>query len=167
MADAKLADLTEDTAPLFDDWFYKVVNAGTSGSDRKVKLGNLLRSLRGQAYVATDQSTTSDTFTDLATVGPQVTVTTGTSALLLATAEIYNTTTGGVMGIAVSGATTRAAAEDYTSATSLIGTAANTIIIVAELTGLTAGSNTFTCKYKRRGAAGTPHFLERQLIVIP
>jgi len=37
MADSKLADLTEDTAPLKDDWVYKVINAGTSGSDRKVK----------------------------------------------------------------------------------------------------------------------------------
>jgi hypothetical protein len=131
--------------------------------DKRVLLGSIPR----QALVQTDETTTSDTFTDLATAGPAVTVTTGTSVLLLATAEIYGTTTGGTMAIAVSGATTRAAVEDYTAATSLINSSANTIIIAALLTGLTAGSNTFTCKYKRRGGAGTPHFLERQLIVIP
>ena len=42
------------------------------------------------ATVATNQTTTSLTFTDLATVGPSVTLTTGTKALVVITASIYN-----------------------------------------------------------------------------
>lgn len=41
MADSKIADLTEDTAPLSTDLLYKVDSTGSAGSDRKVQVGNV------------------------------------------------------------------------------------------------------------------------------
>lgn len=56
MADSKLADLTNDATPLLTDYFYKVIAAGTSGSDRKATLGSMRRVIGAQVYRATAQS---------------------------------------------------------------------------------------------------------------
>ena len=133
--------------------------------------------VQGEAYgrsatatVATRQSTSTLTFTDLATAGPAVTVTTGTKALVIVGAYLYNVSTGGGgdMGYAVSGATTVAA----TQTTSLVteGVSAGVFSIFAAsrasyLTGLTAGANTFTAKY-RATVAGAANYQDRQIIVI-
>lgn len=42
MPDSKIADLAEDTAPALTDLLYKVDSTGSSGSDRKVQVGNLV-----------------------------------------------------------------------------------------------------------------------------
>ena len=121
----------------------------------------------GTATVATSQTTTSGTYTDLATAGPAVTITTGTKALVVLTAQISNDAALGLasMGFAVSGATTLAAAQT----TALSGRANADFIsqmsAVYLVTGLTAGSNTFTAKYQRL-SLGTSTFSNRVITVI-
>ena len=121
------------------------------------------------ATVATSQSTTSTTYTDLATSGPAVTITTGTKALVIMTARVIMNTAGdtGFFAYAVSGATTIAVTDDtggrfqtdYPN-----GYAGAQFSSASRLTTLTAGSNTFTMKYKT--SAGTASFQNRQIIVI-
>lgn len=118
-------------------------------------------------YVDATQSTTSTSYTDLTTSGPAVTVTTGTSALVIVTAQINN-----------SDANTTAASFEISGASSLSpddqralvqdSTAGNfedvRASIIEYVTGLTAGSNTFTMKYRVVG--GTGGFRRRRLTVI-
>jgi hypothetical protein len=120
------------------------------------------------AAVATNQGTTSISYTDLTTVGPSVTVTTGTMALVIVSAEMWNSTSAfaALMAFAVSGATTRAGADAealrHQSGTASEEAAASRMTLV---TGLTPGSNTFTAKYRANG--GTAQFLNRAITVIP
>lgn len=118
-----------------------------------------------KATVATSQTTTSGSYVDLATTGPAVTVTTGVSASVDITAQLVNSGASfSFVGIAVSGATTIAApavnGEFLSEGTNDIQATRRVLV-----TGLTAGSNTFTLKYKVSGGTGT--FLQREIIVIP
>jgi hypothetical protein len=120
--------------------------------------------------VATSQTTSSTSYTDLATTGPTVTLTTGTSALVLLTCSMTNA--GGAnsvstsMGFAVSGATTIAAADTARLFVNTVGANGQALqaSVLYQVT-LTAGSNTFTAKYKA-GAAQTVTFSDRVLAVI-
>jgi hypothetical protein len=109
------------------------------------------------ATVATAQTTATTTYTDLATAGPAVTITTGTKALVIVTANLApNSLDAKVyMDFAISGATTRAASDTtalmsygegqaYTGQKYALPIRAS----VANLVTLTAGSNTFTAKYR-------------------
>lgn len=122
------------------------------------------------ATVATSETGTMTAFTGTqpATAGPTVTVTTGTSALVYIYASLSNSNAGGLalMGFAISGATTVAASDAFAIQAQL-DSAGQTFRIGATflVTGLTAGSNTFTAKY--RVNAGTGTFADRRLIVIP
>lgn len=101
------------------------------------------------ATVTTYQTTTSTTYTDLSTSGPAVTIDTGTSALITFSAAI-NAPSGqnAHMSFAVSGATTLAASDDNcTFAGGVTGGLAGSLSRTMLVTGLTAGSNTFTVKY--------------------
>ena len=125
-------------------------------------------SVSGTATVATDQSTTSATYTDLATAGPAVTITTGTKAFVSYGCTTRNSLTGGALAVtfAVSGATTVAASDTYgvtidAPAANFYANASLGLII----TGLTAGSNTFTLKYKTHSAT-TAFFRYRWISVI-
>jgi hypothetical protein len=117
--------------------------------------------------VATTQTTTSTSYTDLATAGPSVTMTTGTSAFVIVTTYSYNATSGTAtyMSYAVSGATTIAAGDS--TSVSLLGMKtggqewSNSAMYPVTLT---AGSNTFTSKYKTSSGTGT--FANRSIIVI-
>lgn len=128
------------------------------------------------ASVATSQTTTSTTYADLATVGPAVTVNTGTSAFVGIRGEFgrSDATASNVaqvrMAYAVSGATTIAATDVLgLSATGLwwdTGTAKRVATGGVFLqTGLTPGSNTFTAKY--RVSVGTGTYVDRLLWVLP
>lgn len=119
------------------------------------------------ATVGTNESTGSTSYVDLATVGPSVTVTTGTRALVFVTAQMHNGTadTECRAGFAVSGASTVAAAD----ATALRTTSATTFdayraTCMTMQTGLTAGSNTFKAQYCV--SAGTGQFQNRTIVVI-
>ena len=102
------------------------------------------------ANVSTLQSTTSTTYVDLTTVGPSVTLVTGTSAMISFGANIIAPSGQSAdMSFAVSGATTLAASDTNSVALSgvtggFIASASRTMVI----SGLTAGTNTFTAKYK-------------------
>jgi hypothetical protein len=119
------------------------------------------------ATVNTQETTTSTSYVDLATVGPQVTVTTGTRALVMWAAQMKNasSSTSTRAAVDVSGATTIAAAD--TDDIIIDGLAANNEIRCSMFklyTTLTAGSNTFKVQYKVGGGTGT--FLDRQICVI-
>jgi hypothetical protein len=120
------------------------------------------------AYVGANESTTSTSFTALTTAGPTVTLTTGTKAFLILSSRMEgaSTATRGYMSYAVSGATTIAANEGR----------AQELKVVADqfidqksfgilITGLTAGSNTFTAQYKSQTGA-IVYYTERRLAVI-
>ena len=118
--------------------------------------------------VLTSQTTTSASYTDLATVGPTVTVNTGPRALVLFACALDNTLTNGASAasVAVSGATTIAASDDWRLLRD--GTNSGNIwrIGVTHLFDtLNTGSNTFTMKYRATGGTGT--FLQREMIILP
>lgn len=120
------------------------------------------------AYVGTSQTTTSTTFTALTTPGPSVTVTTGTSALVWVGATMNNTTVSAytLMGYAVTGSSSIAASDDRAfyrgQPDASIDLSAGLLTLI---TGLTAGSNTFTALY--RVTAGTGTWYRRTIAVIP
>lgn len=105
------------------------------------------------ATVATAQTTSSATYTDLATAGPAVTVTTGTKALVIVTSAMRDTggtQNVGYMSYAVSGATTVAATDASAIAFVSTNISAGKVFrfSAASVVTLTAGSNTFTAKYR-------------------
>jgi hypothetical protein len=122
-------------------------------------------------YVATGQTTTSTTFVDLATAGPSVTVTTGTTVIVSVTSLQGNTSANAnanqgndYHGFAVSGASTVGAADAYSARGPQIHASQGTMrAAVFYVSGLTAGSNTFTSKYKVQD--GTGSFSERHIAV--
>lgn len=120
------------------------------------------------AAVSTSQSTSSSSYTDLATVGPSVAVQTGAKAMVTLTMQGSNNTTTlpAQMSVAVSGATTLAASDNQQVAvlsyTAGFGWRASATSVIS---GLTPGSNTFTAKYKA-GGGGTASFNARELIVV-
>lgn len=116
------------------------------------------------AAVATSQTTTSTSYTDLSTAGPAVTLVTGTSALVTINSRMQHSTSGVVYAaVAVSGATTVAAAD--TASTFVTSSSAFMSSRTFKMTGLTAGSNTFTMKYKIV-VAGTGTFSDRDITVV-
>jgi hypothetical protein len=120
------------------------------------------------ATIATEQSTTSTSYTDLATSGPAVTLTTGTKALVIFTSLAYASALNyeSRVSFAVSGSTTIAASDSNGSLRARMsnGESDATRFSVATFVTLTAGSNTFTMKYKAGGV--TSYFSNREIIVI-
>ncbi len=124
----------------------------------------------GTNEVTSNESTTSSSYTDLSTPGPAVTLTTGTKALVIVTCFMQqNSSSGayGFMSFAVSGASSVSATDTKAVYNRMVyspddGMRASAVTL---LTGLTAGSNTFTAKYKASGA-GTPSFNNRSIVVI-
>lgn len=120
------------------------------------------------ATVGTLEATATTTYTDLTTVGPAVTVTSGSKCLVIISAQVTNSTStsGSFMSFAGSGATT------------FSGSDASALVFYAPTTGqpvqasrvvlqttLNSGANTFTAKYK--AAAGSAQFSQRNIFVIP
>lgn len=115
--------------------------------------------------VLTSQSTASTSYVDLATAGPSVTLVTGTTALVS-----FNCFMGlgvgeaGYIAVAVSGATTLAASNNYQAEAFVASTAAEiTTGKTFVFSGLTAGTNTFKLQY--RVGSGTVEFIRRELVV--
>jgi hypothetical protein len=92
-------------------------------------------------------------YVDLATVGPAVTLVTGTTAMVTIAATLYNQNADRCFaGVAVSGASTIAGTNNFAASLLSIATAASDNVIASVsytgiITGLTAGTNTFTMKY--------------------
>ena len=126
----------------------------------------------GYAYTASTQTTSSSSYVDLTTT-TSTTVTTGTKALVAIKSQFGNEALGsGVwahVSFAVSGATTVAASNErsiggYSTLGSQWITACGASFVV---TGLTAGSNTFTLKFSAAGGFTTPAtFYERSISVV-
>ena len=120
------------------------------------------------ATTAAANDCTSNTYTDLADSGPAVTVTTGTKALVIVTAAQKSVNAGkrSFMGYAVSGSTTISA----TDTTALIKMQdvlnyGQERASSASVVTLTAGSNTFTAKYKTSDS-DISTFTERTIFVM-
>jgi hypothetical protein len=112
-------------------------------------------------------STTSTSFTDLDDgSGPSVTVETSNCALVMISSSLHNSSTSSSrVGYEISGATTMAAADNR--GLGVYGTANQGIVAgnVVLHTDLTAGTNTFTMKYRVAGGTGT--FQSRRIHVLP
>jgi len=116
------------------------------------------------------ESTSSTSYVNLATVGPTVTVTSGTKAVVIVGGRVGPVTTGATASVkmswAISGATTRAASDEW--ATGGVGMTVNGVLYTSRwylATGLTAGSNTFQAKYAV--SSGTGDFDHRSIHVLP
>jgi hypothetical protein len=153
-----LRDNLNETAP---------AKATTAGAHFAVSDTNeISERLSATASVLMSETTTSTSYTDLATVGPTVTVTTGPAALVTVHGSIDNSGTGSCrMSYAVSGASTIAEADNR--GIGVYGVAGVGIVASAVVlhTDLTPGSNTFTAKY--RVASGTGTFNSRRIVVFP
>lgn len=120
------------------------------------------------ARVDTFQTTTSTSYANLATVGPSVTVTTGTSAFVFHSCNLANSVDNGnsYASWSISGATSRASLDQ--TAIQFDGIPANNAAsggMMDLVTSLTPGNNTFTMQY--RVASGTGSFGRRVIGVLP
>ena len=118
--------------------------------------------------VGTTETTTSTSYTDLATVGPTVTADTGTRAMVFIRCAMDNSGANNMtyMSWEVSGASTLPASENQ--ALNIAGLSAGARVRISSvylISSLTPGSNTFTAKYKV--SAGTGTFLARQIAILP
>jgi len=123
--------------------------------------------------VDAQETRASSTYGDMATVGPSVTVTTGTKAIVVQGGRIgdNNAASGNPsnkMSWAISGATTRAAADDWAAGIVAVGNGNGPLIYTSRwyvATALTAGSNTFTAKYACSSGTMTAQY--RSIHVLP
>jgi hypothetical protein len=122
------------------------------------------------AYTATTGTTTSGTYTATLTSGgtnPSVTLATGTTALVMVsvTGSVNPAPTTIITGVAVSGATTLAVSGQSNAAyVGMSGGYIGTMTLAKVITGLTAGTNTFTIQYQS-GAGNTASFFDRNITV--
>jgi hypothetical protein len=110
--------------------------------------------------------TSTGAYIDLATVGPTVTVATGSRALVMYTVTTDNTVAASVSSAApaISGATTASANFGTALIVRHYLAATEKRMSMAELfSGLTPGNNTFTLKYYRD--SGTASFSKREMTV--
>lgn len=119
--------------------------------------------------IATSESTTSTSYTALATPGPIATCTTGTKAWVQISSTLTNATLGNsaTQSYAISGATTLASGDGWSL--SMTPYASNIFFANSRgllIEGLTGGSNVFTCQYKS-AAATNANFRSRDITVIP
>lgn len=146
----------------------KAVNAG--GYFVTTAVNAIAERTAGDDFVNASETTASTSFTALATPGPAVTKTTGTSAVVSVYGLVSIDTAGvsALMSFAVSGATS-VTASDTRAISYQPGSIASARSIrmsaVTLLTGLTAGSNTFTAQYRVTGGTGT--FNNRRIAVLP
>lgn len=141
---------------------------GLEWVDSAVLVGGVFATNMKAAAVATAEAATSTSYVDLATSGPAVTCTTGTTVLVLVSVKYYGSPGNAYPSVspAVSGATTLAAADGHSLHTRVFDAIAGGSYTQAILlTGLTAGSNTFTLKYKVATNGGI--FSDRTILVIP
>jgi hypothetical protein len=142
----------------------EIVTAATLNTYVQANLVVLGASIAAQ--VVTSETTTSTSYTDLATSGPAVTIATSTAAWVSVGAQLANNTVGSRSEItaAVSGATTIAAGVAMAAIAQVSTANAVNGFNRGTLVALTAGSNVFTCKY-RIVTASTGTFASRNIFV--
>lgn len=153
-----LRDNLNETAP---------AKATTSGAHFAVSGTNeISERISTGGSVLTQETTTSTTYADLTTPGPEVTVTTGPAALVIVHGTMENSGAGSSrMAYEVSGATSIAGADNRGVGVYGVAGTGITASGMALHTDLTPGSNTFTAKY--RVSSGTGTFLSRRIVVFP
>ncbi|MQB01473.1 MAG: hypothetical protein GEU78_14470 [Actinobacteria bacterium] len=124
------------------------------------------------ARVAGLEGTTSETFTDLATVGPEVSVEIGSSGKCVVhiRADMRNTLAGGGCVMSFEGIGPTSVAPITNRAVAATSSAANDQYWSGGselLTGLIPGLYVFRAKYRRFAAGGTANFAARTIIVTP
>ena len=126
----------------------------------------IVQRVRGNTYVDAFETTTSTSYVGL-TTAVAVTVTTGTSAVVMWGSNMRNNTAAQYCytSIAVSGATTTVAADATAINCDLSAIDEEVQVGNSAVFTLNAGSNTFTMKH--RVQAGTGRFGRRSLIVLP
>lgn len=119
--------------------------------------------------VLTSETSTSLNWTDLTTVGPTLTCTTGTKALVLFNARQSNATTNAFVAcsVAVTGTTSIPAHVNWawSSDGKVTVSQSERNFGMHLFDTLNAGSNTFTMQYLV--ASGTGTWLDRELVVLP
>ncbi len=116
-------------------------------------------------YISTLESTTSTTYTDLATTGPTVTATTSASAIVAIYCNMLNATNPVWMSYAISGATTDPSNDNRAIQLQAAGgQRMGATFFHSSL--LNPGTNTFKAEY-RVSTSGTGSFSVRRLMVIP
>ena len=163
----------------------RIVKPNTADATSAV---SLLNSQIYTDFIITGEPTNSTTYTDLATIGPRVTVPVGPSGriLIVATAQIQYVTNiepsssgAGLFDVEFTGANTRSpnevvdplvgvyALEVGTSAGNNTETAIASVTTQAVFSGLNPGDTTVTMKYRRGNSADVdPDFHRRTLTVI-
>jgi hypothetical protein len=122
----------------------------------------------GAATVSGSETTTNTTYADLTTSGPNITVTTGTQALVFISSRIGNSTATATSYASwqCTGATTVAVDDRFAVEFQPEGASRNMRATAALLvTGMTPGSTTFGMRY--RVTAGTGTYGYRQISVLP
>lgn len=115
--------------------------------------------------ITTSETSTSTTYTNLATVGPAVTATTSASAIVSTYCNMNNATNAAWMSYGITGATTNAEVDNRAiQITAGGGQRYGATFFHSAI--LTAGNNTFTAKY-RVSTSGTGTWSDRRLMVIP
>jgi hypothetical protein len=115
--------------------------------------------------IATSETSTSTSYTNLATTGPTVAATTSASAIVAIYANMSNPTNPIWMSYGITGATTNA--ENDNRAIQLQAAGGQRVgATFFHSAILTPGSNTFTAKY-RVSTSGTGTWSDRRLMVIP
>lgn len=140
-----------------------------TAADLNAEFGGLLTNMGSFASVATNQTTTSTSYVDLATPGPSVTLTsTGTRAIILWSVHGSNNTAnkGAICSIVISGATTLAVSDNngilwHEKATANASFEDMQFMVAT----ITPGSNTYKVQYKVAGGSGTASFERRRIFV--
>lgn len=115
------------------------------------------------------ETTTSTSYTNLSTYGPEVTVYTGKMALVALTCNIRVIDGGNaIMGYEVSGATSISPDDEKAVTYDDIGTNNQGLVLArVDLVTLNPGRNTFTAKYRTSSGSTSAGFSRRNLVVIP
>ncbi len=129
--------------------------------------------------VATEQYTTSTTYTDLATAGPSVTATIGALGTALVNVNSYIATPGAAsavnsrcVGVSIDGGAPTGVLDDIliASISTPVGAAVGIAVnqsAQAYISGLSPGQHTFEMKYRSNGSGGNCGFASRFLQVRP
>lgn len=155
---------------LRDNFLETEVAKATSPGGLMISMGNneIVERVASGDVIDQAESTSSTSYTDLSTVGPKVTVTTGTRALVFLHCNMKNETAAfqSNMSFGITGATTQTAVDsgsiqsDGLTADKAVQWGGANLI-----DDLTPGVNVFTAKYKVGGSTAT--FSNRNLTVVP
>lgn len=159
-------DYYEVYAQMQTDTSVNILAAQTSFSISALATGGGAISAADSATVATAESRANVAYGDTATVGPSVTLDTGTEVIVTISArQIAAANCNSFIAVEVSGATTIAAADANSLEDSVFTGEYKNGSRTFKISGLTPGSNTFTLKYKSNNG-NSVEFAKRDLTVL-